>query len=341
MLLLALTPVSKIRYMERLIIVGFLFITVCAGQSKAETLETALQKIRSEEEFNSTVIHWKEGFIAKLQEDKYTREEAEKAVSAIFNYTHEELEQALSSINADDIQVEYFSKAMLIFMVERPSQEEIEYRRALLAKLGEEYQAKKKAQEEEGERLMAEFRAKIRAIEEEYERKDRIAIAGAVLMGFAQGLSGAASYFGPTMPRLSPTDGLSTLSHHGHILGSLSANRYAPDSISNPYGAGSPYGLDGLNNPYSQYGSPYSNRSWSNPFATQAPGLFDDEGGYHGRLSTNRFDADSTSNPFGRYGSPFSPDSINNPYGRFGSPYSPDSPNNPYGRGIRIIGEGQ
>ena len=49
------------------------------------------------------------------------------------------------------------------------------------------------------------------------------------------------------------------------------------------------------------------------------------------------FDPDSTSNAYGRYGFPFSPDSIKNPYGA-GSPYSPSSPANPYGRGLRIEG---
>jgi len=39
-------------------------------------------------------------------------------------------------------------------------------------------------------------------------------------------------------------------------------------------------------------------------------------------LSTNPYDADSTSNPYGRYGNKYSPDSINNPYGA-GNPYSP------------------
>ena len=46
----------------------------------------------------------------------------------------------------------------------------------------------------------------------------------------------------------------------------------------------------------------------------------------------------STSNPYGRYGSPYSPDSIKNPYGA-GNPYSPNSPTNPYGRGLRIQGK--
>ena len=44
------------------------------------------------------------------------------------------------------------------------------------------------------------------------------------------------------------------------------------------------------------------------------------------------------SNPYGRFGNPYSPDSINNPYGA-GSPYRPDSPSNPYGRGLSIYGD--
>jgi len=97
---------------------------------------------------------------------------------------------------------------------------------------------------------------------------------------------------------------------------------YDPNCLNNPYGAGSPYRADGLNNPYSPYGSPYSNRSATNPYATDAPKLYDSEGNYRGRLSTNPYHPDSTANPFGRYGSPTSPDSINNPYGA-GNPYAP------------------
>jgi hypothetical protein len=99
---------------------------------------------------------------------------------------------------------------------------------------------------------------------------------------------------------------------------------YDPRCLNNPYGAGSPYKPDGLMNPYSHYGSPYSNQSWTNPYATDAPQLFDSQGSYRGRLSTNPYDPDSVSNPYGRYGSPFSPDSINNPFGA-GNPYNPNS----------------
>jgi hypothetical protein len=96
---------------------------------------------------------------------------------------------------------------------------------------------------------------------------------------------------------------------------------YDLNCLNNPYGAGSPYKPDGLMNPYSQYGSPYSNKSWTNPYATEAPAIVDQNGGYHGRLSTNPYAPDSTSNPYGEYGSPYSPDSLNNPYGA-GNPYS-------------------
>ena len=65
----------------------------------------------------------------------------------------------------------------------------------------------------------------------------------------------------------------------------------------------------------------------------QAPMVVSPDGKYLGNLSANRFDPDSTSNPFGQYGSRFSPDSVNNPYGQYGSRFSPDSARNPYAQG--------
>ena len=124
---------------------------------------------------------------------------------------------------------------------------------------------------------------------------------------------------------------------HAEDLGNLSANLFGFDSTANQFGAGSPFAPDGINNPYSLYGSPFSNQSATNPLATDAPRLYDQSGNYRGKLSTNPFYPDSTSNQFGRYGSPFSPDSLNNPYGA-GSPFNADSPNNPYGSGWRIEG---
>jgi hypothetical protein len=43
-------------------------------------------------------------------------------------------------------------------------------------------------------------------------------------------------------------------------LGNYSANPYASQSSSNQYGSGSPYDPNSINNPYGQYGSPYSNK---------------------------------------------------------------------------------
>jgi hypothetical protein len=121
-------------------------------------------------------------------------------------------------------------------------------------------------------------------------------------------------------------------------LGSLSANPYAPDSTSNSYGAGSPYGANSINNVYGTYGSPYGSKSATNPYATETPKLYDSQGNYRGKLSANPYDSESVSNPYGRYGSPYSADSINNPYGA-GNPYSADSPTNPFGQGLKIIGQ--
>lgn len=62
------------------------------------------------------------------------------------------------------------------------------------------------------------------------------------------------------------------VSPNGQYLGNLSANRYDPNSVSNPYGQyGSPYSPNSINNPYGKYGSPYSPYSANNPYATSAP----------------------------------------------------------------------
>jgi hypothetical protein len=65
--------------------------------------------------------------------------------------------------------------------------------------------------------------------------------------------------------------------------------------------------------------------AWGN-----SPYIMSPNGQYLGNLNSNRFDPNSVSNPFGRYGSRFSTDSVNNPFGPYGSPFSPYSINNPY-----------
>ena len=68
------------------------------------------------------------------------------------------------------------------------------------------------------------------------------------------------------------------------------------------------------------------------PPASQAnpPVLVAEDGTFLGVDSANPFDLNSTSNPFGQYGSPYSASSINNPYSLYGSEYSTESATNPY-----------
>jgi len=111
-------------------------------------------------------------------------------------------------------------------------------------------------------------------------------------------------------------------------LGRLSKNKYAPDSTSNKFGVyGSRFSPKSIKNPFSIPGSAAQSKFSS---GSNSPQLQGEDGTYLGRLNKNRFDADSISNPFGRYGSKFSPDSINNPYGKYGSPHSSYSATNPY-----------
>lgn len=65
-------------------------------------------------------------------------------------------------------------------------------------------------------------------------------------------------------------------------------------------------------------------------FVSQKLSHADDEGEYLGQYSSNPYSSDSTSNPYGQYGSQYSSQSTNNPYGQYGSQYSSQSVNNPY-----------
>ena len=90
-----------------------------------------------------------------------------------------------------------------------------------------------------------------------------------------------------------------------------------------------PYGTkcsksDELVRAYSGDKSRYGSQSPTNPYATDPPRIYDSQGNYHGQLSANPYLPDSTSNPYGQYGSQYSPDSIKNPYGA-GNPYTTES----------------
>jgi hypothetical protein len=127
------------------------------------------------------------------------------------------------------------------------------------------------------------------------------------------------------------------LAAHAEYLGDLSTNELNPNSIFNDVSAYGPLSATSPRNSVGLYGSPVSPYSATNPLAIDAPRLYDQEGNYRGKLSTNSLDPDSVSNPLGRYGSSLSPDSLNNPLGA-GNPLNPGSPKNPYGRGWRIEG---
>lgn len=63
------------------------------------------------------------------------------------------------------------------------------------------------------------------------------------------------------------------------------------------------------------------------------PALRGTGGEYLGNLSANPYDPNSTSNPYGQYGSPYSAQSIQNPYSTYGSSYSIEGARNPYTTG--------
>jgi hypothetical protein len=107
--------------------------------------------------------------------------------------------------------------------------------------------------------------------------------------------------------------------------GKLNSDRDDPDSVSNPYGQyGSQYSSKSINNPYGPYGGQYSSKSINNPYASNPPKLYNQNGEYRGKLSSNSYDPESVSNPYGQYGNQYSSKSINNPYGP-GSTYSSET----------------
>jgi hypothetical protein len=88
------------------------------------------------------------------------------------------------------------------------------------------------------------------------------------------------SPYDPRVSRWSPdgaanpytTGGGRVYAQDGTYLGRLNANRYDPESVSNPYGQyGSRYSPNSINNPDGQYGSRYSPLSPSNPYTTTPP----------------------------------------------------------------------
>jgi len=78
------------------------------------------------------------------------------------------------------------------------------------------------------------------------------------------------------------------LTVQAEYLGNLSTNEFDPNSIANPFGAGNPFSSNSVTNEFGIYGSPYSNQSATNPYATDAPRLYDQQGTYRGTLARIR-----------------------------------------------------
>ncbi len=67
--------------------------------------------------------------------------------------------------------------------------------------------------------------------------------------------------------------------------------------------------------------------------------LYGEDGTYLGKVSKNKYDPESISNPYGQYGSKYSSTSVNNEYSQYGSQYSSQSATNPYSNNApKIIG---
>ena len=98
-----------------------------------------------------------------------------------------------------------------------------------------------------------------------------------------------------TTPRSYATGGATALllyaDNRGRtFLGCLNCNEYDSGSVFNQYGEyGSQYSDTSIRNQYSEYGSRYSDVSACNPYASRPPFIFDEDGGYYGRFTMNRY----------------------------------------------------
>ncbi|CAN5353795.1 hypothetical protein BH10PSE19_BH10PSE19_07050 [soil metagenome] len=113
-----------------------------------------------------------------------------------------------------------------------------------------------------------------------------------------------------------------------NAAGYLSPNRADPQSTLNPYGAGNPYPSNSIANPYNpntadhaygQYQGVYNPESARNSEKYQRS-LYDEQGHYRGNLSDKVYQRDSSTNPYNKFGNPYSSGGLANPYN---SPYIP------------------
>ncbi len=121
------------------------------------------------------------------------------------------------------------------------------------------------------------------------------------------------------------------LTVQAETLGDRSTNEIDPNSVvrSDTEHADNP---DNVLNESSPYGNPYSPSSATNFEALVTPSQYD-----QGRLSANPHEPEWLNDPFGRYGSLYSPGSLSDRQG-FGSSYALGSPMNFHNRDSRIAG---
>lgn len=82
---------------------------------------------------------------------------------------------------------------------------------------------------------------------------------------------------------------------HDTYLGCLSCSQYDTDSVHNRYGNyGSRYASESIFNRYGDFGSRYSDYSACNPYASEPPVIVDEDGGFYGRLTLNRYHPQAT-----------------------------------------------
>jgi hypothetical protein len=89
-------------------------------------------------------------------------------------------------------------------------------------------------------------------------------------------------------------------------IDNLSANESDPSPVVDPFIAKTPDYPDRVINGLGLYDNPYSPASATNFEAIPASSRYD-----QGRLSTNLYNPDWLRNPFGHYGTPYSPNQFN------------------------------
>jgi hypothetical protein len=80
---------------------------------------------------------------------------------------------------------------------------------------------------------------------------------------------------------------------HDTFLGCLNCSKYDSASVCNKYGGhGSKYGDNSIWNKYGSFGSKYSDESPWNKYASNPPVVVDNDGGFYGYFTANKYKTD-------------------------------------------------